>query len=85
MTKSESKVNLRTLFLLAGMGATVIMVNLMASSGQAAQSSTSSTAKQAMFKTKEEAEAAAPEFGCRGAHKMGDYWMVCNNHDKPSH
>ena len=27
--------------------------------------------KQAMFKTQAEAEAAAPGFGCTGAHQMG--------------
>ena len=36
--------------------------------------------KQAMFKTKAEAEAAAPDFGCTGAHAMGDMWMVCDQH-----
>ena len=36
--------------------------------------------KQAMFMTREEAEVAAPEFGCKGAHKMGDMWMVCEQH-----
>ena len=34
-----------------------------------------------MFKTKAEAEAAAPQFGCQGAHKMGEMWMVCEQHD----
>ena len=34
--------------------------------------------KQAMFKTQQEAEAAAPEFGCEGAHRMGSMWMVCD-------
>jgi len=37
--------------------------------------------KQAMFKTKAEAEAAAPDFGCTGAHPMGDMWMVCEQHN----
>ena len=36
--------------------------------------------KQAMFKTKAEAEAAAPGFGCTGAHQMGGMWMVCSKH-----
>ena len=40
-----------------------------------------SGAKKAMFKTRAEAEAAAPEFGCQGAHKMGEMWMVCDTHD----
>ena len=37
--------------------------------------------KQAMFKTKAEAEAAAPDFGCKGAHQMGEMWMVCEQHN----
>ena len=36
--------------------------------------------KQAMFKTQAEAEAAAPGFGCTGAHQMGEMWMVCDQH-----
>ena len=31
------------------------------------------------FSTQEEAEAAAPSFGCTGAHQMGDFWMVCSD------
>ncbi len=41
--------------------------------------------KQAMFKTKAEAEAAAPNFGCTGAHQMGTMWMVCDQHTTHSH
>jgi len=33
-----------------------------------------------MFKTRAEAEAAAPGFGCKGAHPMGEMWMVCEKH-----
>nr|WP_255486375.1 DUF3721 domain-containing protein [Synechococcus sp. BMK-MC-1] len=33
-----------------------------------------------MFKTQQEAEAAAPEFDCKGAHHMGSIWMVCAKH-----
>ena len=36
--------------------------------------------KQAMFKTRAGAEAAAPGFGCQGAHPMGEMWMVCEKH-----
>ena len=36
--------------------------------------------KQAMFKSKAEAEAAAEQFGCQGSHKMGGMWMVCDEH-----
>ena len=42
--------------------------------------------KQAMFKTEAEAQAAAPGFGCVGAHRMGEMWMVCAKHtDANSH
>ena len=30
-----------------------------------------------LFKTKEGAEKAASEYGCIGAHKMGEKWMPC--------
>ena len=36
--------------------------------------------KKAMFKTEAEAKAAASGFGCEGAHRMGDMWMVCGKH-----
>ena len=41
--------------------------------------------KQAMFNTKAEAEAAAPGFGCTGAHQMGEMWMVCDKHGEADH
>ena len=41
--------------------------------------------KQAMFKTQQEAEAAAPDFGCEGAHRMGSMWMVCAKHEQADH
>ena len=41
--------------------------------------------KQAMFKTQQEAEEAAPGFGCEGAHRMGSMWMVCAKHDQAGH
>ena len=34
----------------------------------------------AMYATKAEAEQAAPQFNCSGAHQMGDKWMPCVNH-----
>ncbi|MCT0209448.1 MAG: hypothetical protein DCF18_10260 [Cyanobium sp.] len=47
-------------------------------------SSTPSSAKdggvQAVFATQQEAEAAAPRFGCKGAHRMGNVWMACASH-----
>ena len=33
-----------------------------------------------IFKTKEEAEKAAANYGCIGAHKMGEKWMPCKSH-----
>ncbi len=34
----------------------------------------------ALFETKEEAEKAAKDFNCTGAHKMGDKWIPCKSH-----
>ena len=34
----------------------------------------------ALFETKAEAEEAAKDFNCTGAHKMGDKWMPCQSH-----
>ena len=34
----------------------------------------------ALFETKAEAEKAAKDFNCTGAHKMGDKWMPCQSH-----
>ena len=33
-----------------------------------------------LFNTKEEAEKAASNYGCIGAHKMGNKWMPCKMH-----
>ncbi len=33
-----------------------------------------------LFNTKAEAEKAAKNFNCRGAHQMGDKWMPCKSH-----
>ena len=41
--------------------------------------------KQAMFKTEAEAQAAAQGFGCEGAHRMGEMWMVCDKHGEADH
>ena len=37
---------------------------------------------RALFNTKAEAQAAAKEFGCSGAHKMGGKWMPCQSHNE---
>ena len=34
----------------------------------------------ALFETKAEAEKAAKDFNCTGAHKMGEKWMPCKSH-----
>ena len=34
----------------------------------------------ALFDTKVEAEQAAENFNCTGAHKMGKKWMPCKSH-----
>ena len=51
------------------------------------QSTTKTTAqaKKAMFSTQAEAEAAAPGFNCKGAHKMGNQWMPCSSHGYRAH
>ena len=33
-----------------------------------------------LYATKAEAEAAAKQFNCTGAHAMGDKWMPCDHH-----
>ena len=35
----------------------------------------------ALFETKLEAEKAAKNFNCTGAHKMGEKWMPCKGHE----
>ena len=49
-------------------------------SGQPQDPDQSAGGKKAMFDTREEAEAAAPGFGCKGAHAMGSKWMPCESH-----
>ena len=43
---------------------------------------------QSLFSTKAEAEKAAKDFNCTGAHAMGENWMPCkvhNVHDEHQH
>jgi len=40
-----------------------------------------SKSTRALFDTKKEAENAAKDFNCRGAHQMGNKWMPCKSHD----
>tara|TARA_Y100001968_G_scaffold240246_1_gene223768 strand:+ start:710 stop:904 length:195 start_codon:yes stop_codon:yes gene_type:complete len=35
----------------------------------------------ALFNTKIEAEKAAKDFNCTGAHQMEDKWMPCKSHE----
>ena len=58
---------------------------LLLSAGAVLAEDHSGKPKQAMFKTQAEAEAAAPGFGCKGAHRMGDMWMVCSSHGDAGH
>ena len=39
------------------------------------------TKTPALFETRKEAEKAAQNFNCTGAHKMGDTWMPCETHE----
>ena len=34
-----------------------------------------------LFDNRKEAEKAAKDLNCRGAHQMGDKWMPCKSHD----
>ena len=45
------------------------------------------SAQKAMFATKAEAEAAAKQFHCPGAHPMASQWMPCSGQAeaKPPH
>ncbi len=38
------------------------------------------TSMPALFETKREAIKAAKDYGCSGAHRMGDQWMPCKKH-----
>ena len=40
-----------------------------------------SRSTRALFETKTEAEKAAKDFNCKGAHQMGDKWMPCESHN----
>ena len=69
---------MKKVLLLAG---SVLMITAGCSMGD----SNKEQPKKAMFKTQAEAEAAAPEFGCTGAHQMGEMWMVCEKHEQAGH
>ena len=70
--KARKMNNLRSIF-------TTIIVSMSFSlMGCSGNSHTSGT--PALFETKAEAEKAAKDFNCTGAHKMGDKWMPCKSH-----
>jgi hypothetical protein len=50
------------------------------SSGWVGAQPASSGARKAVFATRAEAEAAASQFHCQGAHRMGEQWMPCTSH-----
>ena len=41
---------------------------------------TKTKGNSSLFETKIEAEKAAKDFNCTGAHRMGDKWMPCKSH-----
>ena len=66
----------RLLALAAAVGSSLTAIPaVIAAPDPAAQGGT-----KAMFATKAEAEAAAKQFNCKGAHQMGDKWMPCASH-----
>jgi len=36
--------------------------------------------RKMLFKTKREAEESSKNFNCKGAHRMGEFWMPCDKH-----
>ena len=53
-----------------------ISFSLMGCSGNNSQTNGTPT----LFSTKADAEKAAKDFNCTGAHKMGEKWMPCKSH-----
>ena len=51
---------------------------------RAGSPSAESKGVRAVFSTQAEAAAAAPRFGCKGAHRMGKQWMPCASHGETS-
>ena len=70
--KARKMNNLRSIF------TTIIVSISFALMGCSGNSQTNRT--PALFDTKAEAEKAAKDFNCTGAHKMGDKWMPCKSH-----
>ena len=55
--------------------------------GTQLSSEVTSTAQgqQSVFNSRADAEAAAPNFNCVGAHQMGNRWMPCASHGHGVH
>ena len=49
-------------------------------SGHASHTDHGDHAEQTMFPNRKAAKKAAKNFGCQGAHQMGDSWMPCKEH-----
>ena len=49
------------------------------------KSTSTAQGMKSIFSTQAEAEAAAPDFNCSGAHKMGNQWMPCSAHGHGAH
>ena len=45
-------------------------------------SNSEGSSTRALFDTRKEAENAAKDFNCKGAHKMDDKWMPCEIHEE---
>ena len=56
----------------------ILLISLIFSLG--CTSKVEETKTPALFDSKSEAEKAAKNFNCTGAHKMGDLWMPCETH-----
>ena len=59
----------------------IVLVISLSFSLMGCSSNAESNKTRALFDTKKEAENAAKNFNCRGAHEMGDKWMPCMSHD----
>ena len=58
-----------------------VLVMSLSFSLMSCSSNSESSSTRALFDTRKEAENAAKDFNCKGAHKMGDKWMPCKSHD----
>ena len=72
LVKLKNMKNLKPIF-------TVLIMSL-SFSLMGCSSNSESNSTRALFDTRKEAENAAKDFNCRGAHKMGEKWMPCKSH-----